>query len=646
MTWSIFREQYLNSCEVVVSSPGNEDERVDSRRGVARCGLLSEPRREGLPPQDCPLWCRRCCRYRGVPSFVGSDPASLSPRGVGERLVHLAEILEASTDFVATTDLAGDLLYANAAFRNRFAIRTVDGMVAERYSLFDFFTEESRARFLRDAVPQLWKGKPWSGELAAINPDGGDAVPIWQSAFTHFGPTGQPLYFSGIARDMSAIKEAQEGIRASEERFRALVAQGSDVILIVSLAARISYASPAIERILGYSVESLINTVAFDLIHPDDLDEVLTRFIATTAGNHDRGGSRCRVRHRDGSWRWAELFASDHTATIGIEGIIVNARDITARHSADEVQAQAAALLSSVMRAAASEAIFVTDEHARIVAFSRGAECLLGYTAAEVTGMHPSVFHLDDEIAALATTLDLTPEELFVHQPPLGRSLVREWSFVRRDGTTFDGSLTVSARHDVNGNLAGFLYMAVDITERRQREAALTKAAEHDALTGLANRSQLQRALEVAVADNSWHTPGRILLFIDLDHFKNVNDTLGHAAGDAILVEVAHRLTDVLRSEDLAVRIGGDEFVVLLSPTITIAEGTRIAERIVASIGRDYLVANQTVNIGASVGLACSQRDETPEQLLIAADAAAYDAKRRGRGRVSSFTEQSPARLP
>ena len=512
------------------------------------------------------------------------------------RLVHLAEILEESTDYVATTDVDGVVVYANRAFRERFGLLTVDGITSERYSLFSFFTEDSRRRFLRDGVSALWSRGRWSGEIEALDPDG-TPITLWQSAIAHLGSDGLPRYFSGIARDMSAIAAAQEDLRASEARFRALVARGTDMILVLSGEGRITYASPAVERVLGHPVSSLLGTLAFDLIHPDDVNEVITRFL--TVGVAGSKGNQYRVRHASGGFRWLESFASNHLDIPGIDGYILNARDITARHEADEQLAEAAALLSSVMRAAASEAIFVTDRDATIVAFSLGAECLLGYSADEVVGVvHPRVFHREEDIATLAMELGLTADGLFHHLPPDGQSLAREWTFVRKDGSSFDGSLIVSARFDEHGEPAGFLYLATDITERRQREAILTQQAESDVLTGLANRQCLQRALGVAVGNSSWHSPGRVLLFIDLDGFKQVNDTYGHAVGDAVLVAVAERLADSLRPGDLAVRLGGDEFVILLEESVTHEMGMTIAHRIVAAIGTEFMIGSRRSRSG------------------------------------------------
>jgi len=553
---------------------------------------------------------------------------------VEARQVHLAEILEASTDYVATTDLNGRILYANAAFRTRFGVATVEQIVSDAYSLFGFMSPQSRARFLGDGVPELWRTGRWSGEIEGLGADG-SLIPLWQAAIAHLDATGKPEYFSGIARDISQMKVAQTELRVSEERFRSLLANGSDVILVLTAGGDVTYASPAIERVLGYPVDSLVGTTAFELIHPDDIGTALDSFAAAFNGMNSPNGLQYRVRHADGSWRWVESRATNHLDTPGVRGFIVNARDITVRHDANELIEQASALLASVMGAATNEAIFVTDSTATIVAFSRGAEVLLGFRADEVIGvLHPSVFHRAGEVATVADDLGISSEALFLHAPPDGRSIVREWEFVRRDGSTFDGALTVSARFDSAGVLSGFLYVASDISERRRRDADLSERALHDPLTGLANRAFLHGAFAEAVGESGWSEPGRIVLFIDLDHFKRVNDTFGHAAGDAVLVGVSERLKENLRSTDLPVRLGGDEFVVLLGRTASRSTATDIAERIVVALGRPFQIDGTDVTIGASVGLAISGPDLTADALMVAADAAAYEAKRTGKGRL------------
>ena len=577
------------------------------------------------------------CFAREHPHSSNGHPGRATPSNhdiVEARQRQLAEIVEASSDYIATTDIEGRLLYANDAFRRRFGIDAVGDFTTTNHNLFSFYTPASRSHFLHEALTQLWTAGRWSGEIEGIDVDGA-TIPMWQAAIAHRDATGEPQYFSGIARDITEMKQTQSEVLKSEERFRALIANGSDVILILTAEGRLTYASPAIERVLGYPVASLLGTFAFDLIHPDDLEVAMNSFIAAFTGENSPDGLQYRVRHSNGSWRWTESFTTNHLDTPGVNGFIVNARDITARHDANERIAQASELLASVMGAAANEAIFVTDRRAGIVAFSRGAEILLGHSAEEVIGtLHPREFHLPDEIAAVADELSITPDELFLHAPSNGEPIVRQWVFVRRDGSRFDGELTICPRYDSREALCGFMYVARDITERRRNEAALTLQAHHDPLTGLANRISLHAALELAASDVSWADPGRTLLFIDLDHFKQVNDTLGHAAGDAVLRGVAKRLLDNLRHGDLAVRLGGDEFVVLLAPGAPHSITNEIAKRIVDAIARPFQIDRNRATIGASIGIAVSSALLEPADLLAAADEAAYAAKRAGRGRA------------
>ena len=543
----------------------------------------------------------------------------------------LAEILEASTDYIATTDTSGHVLYANGAFRERFGVGSIEELAGKPQSLFEFFSSQSRDQFLRDGVPELWTTGRWAGEIEGIDADG-VSVPISQSAIAHRDPDGHARYFSGIGRDISDTKAAQAALFESHQRFHALVALGNDAIFVITAKGRITYASPASERIIGYSAAELVGTRSSDLIHPDDRELAFAEF--ANALNGPSHGLQSRVRHRDGSWRWIESYTTNHLDTPGVNGFIVNARDITARKQANERIEEASALLASVMGAAANEAIFVTDQSATIVAFSRGAEVLLGHSAADVIGhLHPRAFHPEEQILETAAALGITPDELFQFTPPGDQSIVREWVFVRRDGSRFPGSLTVTSRFDSHGALSGFLYVARDISEQRRVEAALTEQAHHDTLTGLGNRAHLHNVLDPSLRVSE-PLAGRTLLFIDLDHFKNVNDTYGHATGDAVLRGTAQRLNDCLRAEDVAIRLGGDEFVVVLRPNVGVKAATKVAERIVESVARPFVVDGHLICIGASIGVATSTTDTTTDELLLYADQAAYAAKRAGRGRV------------
>ena len=181
----------------------------------------------------------------------------------------------------------------------------------------------------------------------------------------------------------------------------------------------------------------------------------------------------------------------------------------------------------------------------------------------------------------------------------------------------------------------GFVHTFEDVTERRRAEATASHLASHDALTGLPNRRLLKQHIYVSLSDAK---AGCAILCVDLDRFKSVNDTLGHAGGDALLVEVARRLRQCVRTSDTVGRLGGDEFVIVNATVVSDEDVMLMARRIVAAIGLPFDILGQSVLVGASVGIAMAPRDgDSPDRLIKSADMALFEAKRAGRGQFCFF---------
>ncbi len=189
----------------------------------------------------------------------------------------------------------------------------------------------------------------------------------------------------------------------------------------------------------------------------------------------------------------------------------------------------------------------------------------------------------------------------------------------------------------------GFVTTYTDITERKRSDAQIAHMARHDALTDLANRALLNQQLEDALAHVKRGQMAAVH-FIDLDHFKGVNDTLGHPAGDALLQAAAGRLASLVRTTDTIARLGGDEFAILQMPIANAAEATALAERTIATLGAPYELEGRPVSVGASVGIAIAPTDGVAaDDLMRNADLALYHAKRDGRGQYRSFEQVSDA---
>ena len=265
---------------------------------------------------------------------------------------------------------------------------------------------------------------------------------------------------------------------------------------------------------------------------------------------------------------------------------------------------------------------------------------ILGYQPADFVGdpeLWPSRIHPDDRGAALAAyeTHWLTGEPLRAEYRMIARDGTEIWV---RDEAFAMADDTRSGRRVSQGLL-------VEITDRKRLESKLIHDALHDPLTGLANRVLLRDHLERALARHG-RAPGAVaLLFVDLDDFKQVNDSFGHAAGDQILCQVAERLRAAVRGDDVVGRQSGDEFAVLLDRVLGADEATVAAERILRELRRPIQLGGRVVVVGGSIGIAVASEHETAaEDLLIQADAAMYAAKRAGKSTFAVFDPQMPVR--
>ncbi|WP_246261661.1 EAL domain-containing protein [Azoarcus taiwanensis] len=223
-----------------------------------------------------------------------------------------------------------------------------------------------------------------------------------------------------------------------------------------------------------------------------------------------------------------------------------------------------------------------------------------------------------------------------------GGSFSGETVGVRADGSRYPRALTmVAVRDRDDGSITHFVAIFIDITERKRQEADIAHLAHHDVLTGLANRFSLQARLEQSLADARRKGNALAVLFLDLDRFKNINDSLGHHHGDALLVEVGKRLTEAVRASDTVARLGGDEFVVVVQDVGSVSDAAHVAGQLMGRLSAPYSVGELELHAIPSIGISMFPCDgETPDTLLRNADAAMYHAKALGRANFQFFTEQ------
>jgi diguanylate cyclase (GGDEF)-like protein/PAS domain S-box-containing protein len=328
------------------------------------------------------------------------------------------------------------------------------------------------------------------------------------------------------------------------------------------------------------------------------------------------------------------------------DGVAIRTSDATELKASEERYQNLSNFSNSVFENAPFS-IIETDVQGVIRAMNAAAERLTGYKRAEIVGkvgittLHdPSELSRRSEETLPEQETELSGFDLLTAKAAQGEVDEREWTYVRNDGTTLPVHVAVTAVKDGAGNVSGFIAIASDITERKQLMTYLNHMASHDQLTGLPGRTLLRERIAEAIEKAMLHGRKVAVFVIDLDHFKRMNDSLGHRAGDEIIVGMAERMRQSLRRSDTLGRLGGDEFIVVMPHIATLTDVERCAKRLVDRVSSTAVVGDMEVNLTASVGV-CIYPDfaEDVDSLLERADAATYAAKGNGRNQFQVFSE-------
>jgi diguanylate cyclase (GGDEF)-like protein/PAS domain S-box-containing protein len=410
-----------------------------------------------------------------------------------------------------------------------------------------------------------------------------------------------------------------------------------DVVGAVVMAAdptgRVRYFNRAAEELTGYAEEDVLGQSVWDLlIPPEEAPGARDAFARLVAGNFPHRYENDWLTRDGGRRRIAFVNTFLRDATGRVELVIGTGVDVTEQREAQE-------LLEGMLTAITEQSVIATDLHGRITVFNTGAERMLGHHAEEVLGADVTeLLHDPAELGERGRLLHTAGGfPVLVAAAERGGAGTGDWTYRRRDGTPVTVALSLTLLRSRTGRSRGYLCVAVDVTAERERERALDEAAAaaahraaHDPLTGLPNRSIYLDRLQHAVAAHRRHHRLSGVLFLDLDGLKAVNDTHGHAAGDALIVEVAERLTAALREGDLCARLAGDEFAVLVEDVHGRSEVDRVVQRIERLLGESPVVlpSGRTTVAAASIGSTMTHdTDGDPQEVLARADAAMYRAK-------------------
>jgi diguanylate cyclase (GGDEF)-like protein/PAS domain S-box-containing protein len=421
--------------------------------------------------------------------------------------------------------------------------------------------------------------------------------------------------------------------------FRLIVDRTAVPFVIIDHEGLVHYASESITEMTGWSADQLVGRNMLDFIDETQVDAALEGIGEVGASSQTDAGIPIvfAVRNAWGGWSWVEVAAMpffDHPE-LGLVALRLRSWEAQ-RHQSDFLHrlladAPLGAVLTSLTRSISASL------------YAQGAAVHHGFDGTRFAGVAGSWDH------AAELPIDAGPwvaavgahELVVVPAPPNDLGATTVWLTAVGGGAVPPSVLSVwttvpdaplLGHRNVLAEAAGYVALALVRTAEHQR---LLHLAGHDSLTGVINRAAFQERLDRALA---LRIPDLAVAFCDLDGFKAVNDVHGHAAGDEVLVQVARRLAATLRSGDELARMGGDEFTVLWRGVTGQAAAEQAAERLLAAMAEPFTVGDATVQVGISVGIALAQRGVTADGLLSAADAALYDAKKRGGSRSTVRT--------
>ncbi|MFZ2162484.1 MAG: EAL domain-containing protein [Sideroxyarcus sp.] len=439
---------------------------------------------------------------------------------------------------------------------------------------------------------------------------------------------GSVNHIVAMIEDITERKRTEQALRESEDRFRSIFANALDGILLADAKTKkFIMANPAMERMLGYDRDELLCLGLEDIHQEQDISANVEQFEKMTRGETTLAVG-IPVKRKDGSIFYADIKGS--SLNIGTRPCMMGVfRDISERNKSEAALRQAAAVFES-----SHDGIMITDPDAHILAVNRSFQTITGYSEAEVLGKNPNLLqsgrHKKDFYQSMWAEIRAN-----------GYWQGDIWNR-RKNGETFPAWLTISAVHNDLGDITRYVGVFSDLSQLKNSETQLEHLAHYDPLTDLPNRLLVLSHLNHTLSRAQRHHVQAGVLYLDLDRFKNVNESLGYPVGDELLVSLAERLTMHMRSEDMLARMGGDEFLLVLEHINEPEDAAVVARSLLELLAQPFVLSSgeQEIFIGASIGISIFPNDgSSADQLIRYADAAMHQAKQQGRNTWLFYTE-------
>jgi len=541
-------------------------------------------------------------------------------------------LFENANDIIYVHDLEGNYLSLNQAGEKAFGYTRDEVLKLNmRDVAVPGHLERARTKLAEKINGQA---KQTTYEADCITKDGRILTLEINSSVVH--KNGEPIAIQGIARDVTQRKRTDDALKRSERAYRDLFENANDLIYTHDLRGNFTSLNRAGERITGYSRDEALMMNLSQVVAPEFLDGA-RQMIADKLANGGSSAYELEIISKSGERVSLELstrLISEDGMPVGVQGI---GRDITARKEAEASLHKAVSLFSSTFESTA-DGIIVVNHVGEVTACNK--------KLIEMWNIPSSVIATKEarQVAEYVASQTISAEgflkgldKLYADPMSVATDLIE-----LRNGRIYE---RYSQPQFLEGVPVGRVCCFRDVTERERSEEKLRHYALHDTLTNLPNRVSFMDHLKQAIGRRAMNPANQFaVLFLDLDRFKIINDSLGHVVGDKLLVALAQRLKASIRPGDVVARLGGDEFTVLLNRTGDIKEVARVAERLQSQIAQPFRIDNYEVFTTSSIGIIIA--DDLPREaddFLRDADTAMYRAKSAGKARYEIFDRQMHA---
>jgi diguanylate cyclase (GGDEF)-like protein/PAS domain S-box-containing protein len=424
---------------------------------------------------------------------------------------------------------------------------------------------------------------------------------------------------------VARLGQEQLNLSQAESMFRG-VTENSLAGVYVIQDGKYRYVNERLAQMYGYERQTMVESLSiFDTVSGPDHDRMLTNVHRRTHGDIKGKRSEYISRRQDGSPFVVETYSSGMLFE-GRPAIVGIAVDITERK-----QEEAALRVAAMVYESSSEAMAVTDADGILIDTNAAFTRITGYSREEAIGRHIKILSSGRQNAAFY-------QSMWRALKTDGHWQGEIWNR-RKNGELFAESLTINTSYNPDGSVNRRVALFSDITSKKKIEELVWRQANFDYLTGLPNRLMFRDRLEQAISKSLRSGLPMALMFIDLDRFKEINDTLGHAVGDLLLQQATQRLTNCVRATDTVARLGGDEFTIILGELTRTTDAERIAQKVLQSMAEPFTLDDEVAYVSASVGITFYPDDATgADDLIKNADQAMYAAKNLGRNGFHYFT--------